>query len=88
MWLIGSVTAAHRVKQFNLMIPTVCFAYNINILPLLELEMLLRANLRRGAGLCLLLLTLVHEATSQRHKSGRRSNYRLENDDGGHGGSS
>ncbi|XP_035019281.1 collagen, type XXVIII, alpha 1b [Hippoglossus stenolepis] len=47
--------------------------------------MLLRANLRRGAGLCLLLLTLVHEATSQRQKSGRRSNYRLHNDEGGHG---
>ncbi|CAB1415300.1 unnamed protein product [Pleuronectes platessa] len=47
--------------------------------------MLLRGNLRSGAGLCLLLLTLAHEATSQRHKSGRRSNYKLHNDEGGHG---
>nr|XP_019958970.1 PREDICTED: collagen alpha-1(XXVIII) chain-like [Paralichthys olivaceus] len=47
--------------------------------------MLLRGNLRRGAGLCLLLLSLVHEATSQRPKSGRRSNYRLHDDGGGDG---
>ncbi|XP_023249185.1 collagen alpha-1(XXVIII) chain-like [Seriola lalandi dorsalis] len=46
------------------------------------MEMLLRGNLRRGVGLCLLLLALVHEATGQRRKTGRRNNYRL-HDDGG-----
>ncbi|XP_047455045.1 collagen alpha-1(XXVIII) chain-like [Mugil cephalus] len=38
-------------------------------------------SLTRGVGLCLLLLTLLHEATGQR-KVARRNNYRL-NDDGG-----
>uniref|UniRef100_A0A4W6G2H0 Collagen alpha-1(XXVIII) chain n=1 Tax=Lates calcarifer TaxID=8187 RepID=A0A4W6G2H0_LATCA len=46
--------------------------------------MLRRGNLRRGVGLCLLLLALVHEATGQRRKTGRRNNYRL-HDDGGNG---
>ncbi|KAG7216466.1 hypothetical protein INR49_001952, partial [Caranx melampygus] len=46
------------------------------------MEMLLRGNLRRGVGLCLLLLALAHEATGQRRKTGRRNNYRL-HDDGG-----
>ncbi|KAM7382966.1 hypothetical protein PAMP_002657 [Pampus punctatissimus] len=41
-----------------------------------------KGNLRRGVGLCLLLLALVHEATGQRRKTGRRNNYRL-HDDGG-----
>ncbi|XP_074508970.1 uncharacterized protein LOC141778537 [Sebastes fasciatus] len=48
------------------------------------MEMLLSGNLRRGVGLCLLLLALVHEATGQRRKTGRRNNYRL-HDDGGNG---
>ncbi|GAA6217249.1 collagen alpha-1(XXVIII) chain-like isoform X1 [Lates japonicus] len=48
------------------------------------MEMLRRGNLRRGVGLCLLLLALVHEATGQRRKTGRRNNYRL-HDDGGNG---
>ncbi|KAM7421497.1 hypothetical protein PAMA_015576 [Pampus argenteus] len=47
------------------------------------MEMLQRkGNLRRGVRLCLLLLALVHEATGQRRKTGRRNNYRL-HDDGG-----
>ncbi|KAK2845045.1 hypothetical protein Q5P01_011704 [Channa striata] len=45
------------------------------------MEMLLRGNLRRGAGLCMLLLALIHEATSQRRKTGRRNNYRLHDDE-------
>ncbi len=52
--------------------------------------MLLRGNLRRGVALCLLLLALVHEATGQRRKTGRRNNYRLHdggNDDGVNGNS-
>ncbi|XP_038566524.1 collagen, type XXVIII, alpha 1b [Micropterus salmoides] len=48
------------------------------------MDMLLRGNMRRGVGLCLLLLALVYEATSQRRKTGRRNNYRL-HDDGGNG---
>ncbi|XP_029307094.1 collagen, type XXVIII, alpha 1b [Cottoperca gobio] len=48
------------------------------------MEMLLRGNLRRGVGLCLLLLALVHEATGQRRKTGRRNNNKL-HDDGGNG---
>nr|XP_033495873.1 collagen, type XXVIII, alpha 1b isoform X3 [Epinephelus lanceolatus] len=44
------------------------------------MEVLLRGNLRRGVGLCLLLLALVHEATGQRRKTGRRNNYRLRDD--------
>lgn len=52
-----------------------------------RMEMLLRGNLRRGVGLCLLLLALVHEATGQRRKTGRKNNNdnnRL-HDDGGTG---
>ncbi|KAA8591879.1 hypothetical protein FQN60_017253, partial [Etheostoma spectabile] len=48
------------------------------------MEMLLRGNLRRGVGLCILLLALVHGATGQRRKTGRKNNYRL-HDDGGIG---
>ncbi|XP_069544117.1 collagen, type XXVIII, alpha 1b [Brachyistius frenatus] len=48
------------------------------------MEMLQKGNLSRGVGLCLLLLALVHEATGQRRKTGRRNNYRL-HDDGGNG---
>lgn len=48
--------------------------------------MLLRGNLRRGVALCLLLLALLHEASGQRRKTGRRNNYRL-HDDGGNGNS-
>ncbi|XP_067367921.1 collagen, type XXVIII, alpha 1b isoform X2 [Channa argus] len=48
------------------------------------MEMLLRGNLRRGVGLCILLLLLTHEATSQRRKTGRRNNYKL-HDDGTNG---
>ncbi|KAG8009788.1 Collagen alpha-1(XXVIII) chain [Nibea albiflora] len=48
------------------------------------MEMLLRGNLRRGVALCLLLLALVHEATGQRRKTGRKNNYRL-HDEGGNG---
>ncbi|XP_054478041.1 collagen, type XXVIII, alpha 1b [Anoplopoma fimbria] len=46
------------------------------------MEKLLRGNLRRGAGLFLLMLALVHEASGQRRQKGRRNNDRL-NDDGG-----
>ncbi|KAE8289237.1 Collagen alpha-1(XXVIII) chain Precursor [Larimichthys crocea] len=49
-----------------------------------RMEMLLRGNLRRGVALCLLLLALVHEATGQRRKPGRKNNYRL-HDEGGNG---
>ncbi|XP_070691171.1 collagen, type XXVIII, alpha 1b [Pempheris klunzingeri] len=48
------------------------------------MEMLLRGNLRRGVGLCLLLLALLHEATGQRRKTGRRNNHR-QHDEGGNG---
>uniref|UniRef100_A0A3Q1HEG1 Uncharacterized protein n=1 Tax=Anabas testudineus TaxID=64144 RepID=A0A3Q1HEG1_ANATE len=48
--------------------------------------MLLRGNLRRGVGLCILLLALVNEATGQRRKTRLRNNYRLQ-DDGGNGNS-
>ncbi|XP_041842826.1 collagen, type XXVIII, alpha 1b [Melanotaenia boesemani] len=47
------------------------------------MEMLLRRNLSRRLGFCLLLLALFCEATSQRRKSSRK-NYRLR-DDGGNG---
>lgn len=46
--------------------------------------MLLKGNLSRGVGLCLLLLALLHKATGQRRKTGRRNNYKL-HDDGGNG---
>ncbi|XP_068426632.1 collagen, type XXVIII, alpha 1b [Clinocottus analis] len=48
------------------------------------MEKSLRGNLRRGVGLCLLLLALVHQASGQRRKTGRRNNYKL-HDDGGNG---
>ncbi|XP_029360750.1 collagen, type XXVIII, alpha 1b [Echeneis naucrates] len=44
------------------------------------MKMLLRGNLRRGVGLCLLLLALIHEASGQRRKPGRRNSYRLRDD--------
>lgn len=50
-------------------------------------RMLLKGNLSRGVGLCLLLLALLHKATGQRRKAGRRNNYKL-HDDGGNGNSS
>ncbi|XP_068562991.1 collagen, type XXVIII, alpha 1b [Cebidichthys violaceus] len=48
------------------------------------MEKSLRGNLRRGVGVCLLLLALVHEAPGQRRRTGRRNNYKL-HDDGGNG---
>ncbi|KAM4581200.1 collagen, type XXVIII, alpha 1b [Odontesthes bonariensis] len=50
----------------------------------MRMEMLLRRNLSRRLGFCLLLLALVHEATGQRRKASRKNNYRL-HDDGGNG---
>lgn len=43
------------------------------------MEMLPRGNLRMGAALCLLLLALLHEATGQRRRPGRRNYNRVEN---------
>lgn len=45
----------------------------------ISMEMLPRGNLRMGAALCLLLLALLHEATGQRRRPGRRNYYRVEN---------
>uniref|UniRef100_A0A3Q3M2Q9 Collagen alpha-1(XXVIII) chain n=1 Tax=Mastacembelus armatus TaxID=205130 RepID=A0A3Q3M2Q9_9TELE len=42
--------------------------------------MFVRGKLRRGLGLCLLLLAFLHEATGQRRITGRRNNHRLHND--------
>ncbi|XP_024659919.2 collagen, type XXVIII, alpha 1b isoform X1 [Maylandia zebra] len=42
--------------------------------------MLLKGNLSRGVGVCLLLLALLHKATGQRRKTGRRNNYRLQDE--------
>ncbi|XP_026172903.1 collagen, type XXVIII, alpha 1b [Mastacembelus armatus] len=44
------------------------------------MEMFVRGKLRRGLGLCLLLLAFLHEATGQRRITGRRNNHRLHND--------
>ncbi|XP_034030195.1 collagen, type XXVIII, alpha 1b [Thalassophryne amazonica] len=46
------------------------------------MEMLQEGNLRRGVWMCLLLLAVVHEATSQKRKTGRRNNYTLFNNGG------
>lgn len=97
--LVGQI----HIKQVNLMIlaeyfelciyckclctSVLCLVTSYETALSTRMEMLLRGNLRRRVGLCLLLLALVHESTGQRRKTGRRNNnYRL-HDDGGNGNS-
>lgn len=54
----------------------------------LEVKMLWRRELTRGAGLCLLLLplALLQETSGQRRRSGSSNSYKLQdNDEGGEG---
>lgn len=46
------------------------------------MDMLLRGKLRRGVGLCVLLLAFVNEATGQRRKTRLRNNYKLQDERG------
>lgn len=88
VWSVGCIKTHKSRESYD----TVCWCSSCFCLVISDandlcarMEKLQRkGNLRRGARLCLLLLALLHEATGQRRKTGRRNNYRL-HDDGGNG---